>query len=389
MEVDTTISELHAKGAATMKNTTKYVGLDVSKEKIAVAIADEGRDAPRFYGSIEHSRNAVSKLMRKLSEKDITLEVCYEAGPTGYDLYHWIAEMKIHCVVVAPSHTPRRPGDQIKTDRRDAEKLAQLHRAGELTEVFVPTRESEALRDLIRAREDAREDLHRARQRLIHFLLRHHIHPPAAIKRRWTKRYREWLGGLCFERASEEIVHREYLHATREIEERIQRLETAILEEAGKSVHAPVIEAMQGLRGIALLTAAILVSEIGHFSRFRSPAQLMAYLGLVPREYSSGATTKRGRITKAGNGRVRRALIEAAWSYRHRPAIKGDIQKRLENQSEYVQLTSWKAQNRLHQKYIRLVKRGKDANLAMAAVGRELVGFVWAIAVEQERKAAA
>ena len=310
-----------------MKHTTKYVGLDVSKDKIAVAIADEGRDAPRYYGTISHNPDAVSKLMRRLSGKDVVLEVCYEAGPTGFDLHRWITRMGIQCTVVAPSHIPSRPGDQVKTDRRDAERLSQLHRAGELTAVFVPTPETEALRDLVRAREDAKEDVHRARQRLIQFLLRHHMHPPLTIKKRWTKTYRKWLGQLKFEHASEQAAFQEYLHAIRECEERVERLEASLVEQAKTCVHGPVIRALQGLRGVALINAITMVVEIGNFSRFRSPAQLMAYLGMVPREYSSGATTRRGSLTKAGNKRVRRAFVEAAWSYRHRPAIKGRFGK--------------------------------------------------------------
>ncbi|WP_044479186.1 IS110 family RNA-guided transposase [Paenibacillus antibioticophila] len=370
-----------------MKNTTKYVGMDVSKDKIAVAIADEGREAPRFYGTIAHNPDAVAKLIRKLQEKDVVLEVCYEAGPTGYDLYHWITRMGVSCAVIAPSRIPVRAGDSIKTDRRDAERLAQLHRAGELTPIHVPTRETEALRDLVRAREDVKEDLHRARQRIIHFLLRHHIHPPASMKRRWTKMYRQWLATLTFERKVEQTVFDEYLQQLREIEERIKRLETAMQEAAEICTHAPVIRAIQGLRGVALLTAITLVVEIENFERFRSPAQLMSYLGLVPREQSSGITTKRGRLTKTGNSRVRRALIEAAWSYRHRPAVKGDLEKRLEGQSAHTQEVSWKAQHRLHSKYLRLLRKGKHKNLVVAAIGRELVGFIWSIAVSVERSA--
>lgn len=370
-----------------MKNTTKYVGMDVSKDKIAVAIADEGREAPRFYGTIAHNPDAVAKLIRKLQEKDVVLEVCYEAGPTGYDLYHWITRMGVSCAVIAPSRIPVRAGDSIKTDRRDAERLAQLHRAGELTPIHVPTRETEALRDLVRAREDVKEDLHRARQRIIHFLLRHHIHPPASMKRRWTKMYRQWLATLTYERKVEQTVFDEYLQQLREIEERIKRLEAALREAAEVCIHAPVIRAIQGLRGVALLTAITLVVEIESFERFRSPVQLMSYLGLVPREHSSGPTTRRGGLTKTGNSRVRRALIEAAWSYRHRPAVKGDLEKRLEGQSAHTQEVSWKAQNRLHTKYLRLLRKGKHKNLVVAAIGRELVGFIWSIAVSVERSA--
>ncbi|WP_081956510.1 IS110 family transposase [Paenibacillus sp. FSL R5-0912] len=367
-----------------MKNTIKYVGLDVSKEKIAVAIADEGRDPARYHGAIAHTPDAVGRLIRKLKSPEVTLEVCYEAGPTGYDLYRWLTKMGISCTVIAPSRIPQRSGDAIKTDRRDAERLAQLHRAGELTAIHVPTPELEALRDLIRARENAREELHRARQHLVHFLLRHQIHTPEEMKKRWTKRYRLWLSTLTFEHTAQERVFTEMQQQLREVEERIKRLEEAMRKEAEICPYASVIQALQGLRGIALLTAMTLVVEIGNFERFRSPAQLMSYLGLVPRESSTGPKTRRGRLTKTGKASVRRALVESAWSYRYLPAVKGDLEKRLEGQSAHVQETSWKAQERLHKKYVQMVKRGKHRNLVIAAVGRELVGFIWCVAVKAE-----
>jgi transposase len=369
-----------------MKSIQKYVGLDVSKEKIAVAIADEGREAPRYWGTIAHKPEAVRKLIKQLSQADTTLEVCYEAGPTGYELYRWLLSMNIACTVVAPSLIPTKPGEHIKTDRRDAERLAQLFRSGDLTAVYVPSRDDEALRDLVRARADAREDYHRSRQRVVHFLLRHQIHPPAKIVRRWTKVYWIWLDQLSFERDPERIAFREYLYTIKENEDRLKRIELGIAEQAAAGPHAPVIQALQTLRGIAFITAAILVAEIGCFMRFRSPAQLMAYIGLVPREYSSGQTVKRGRMTKTGNAHLRRTLVESAWSYRHQPAIKRDLEKRQENQSMEIKAISWKAQNRLHLKYRKLVLKGKHKNLAIGAVARELVGFVWAIACQMEQK---
>ena len=369
-----------------MQNTLKYVGLDVSKEKIVVAVADAGREAPRFWGTIPHKPEAVRKLIKQLGDPK-WLEVCYEAGPTGYELYRWLVSMGVSCLVAAPSLIPKRPGDPIKTDRRDAVRLAHLLRAGELTPVHVPSRDDEALRDLVRAREAAREDLHRARQRMIHFLLRHQIHPPQSIKRRWTKAYRNWLGQLTFERPAERVTFDEYRHAIFECEQRLHRLEKAILEEASQGAHAAVIQVLQALRGIALIHAVTLAAEIGSFKRFRSPMQLMAFLGLVPRERSSGESSRKGGMTKAGNAYLRRLFVEAAWSYRHRPAVKGELAKRLENQSAQVQAISWKAQKRLHDKYMRLIlKRGKHKNVAIGAVARELVGFVWAIACEAEQQ---
>lgn len=367
-----------------MQFVQKYVGLDVSKEKIAVAVAETGRDAARYVKAIAHEPAAIRKLIKELGDPS-TLAFCYEAGPTGYELYRWIVSMGAVCEVVAPSLLPKRPGDRVKTDRRDAIQLAQQYRAGELTSIYVPSREDEALRDLVRAREDAREDVHRARQRLGKFLLRHQIHHPSHLKRRWTKVYRKWLATLTFERKVEQTTFDEYLQALRDAEQRQQRLEAEMLEQATTGAKAEIIRVVQALRGIARITAMTLVVEIGSFARFKSPAQLMAYLGLVPREYSSGQSVRRGRMTKTGNKQMRRVLIEAAWSYRHRPVVKGDLEKRLEGLSGEVQLISWKAQERLHKKFKRLVSKGKLITVAIGAVARELVGFVWAVArtVEQ------
>ncbi|WNR43844.1 IS110 family RNA-guided transposase [Paenibacillus roseipurpureus] len=369
-----------------MKFGQKYIGLDVSKEKIAVAVADEGRDAPRYVGAISHDPGAIRKLIKQLGDpKDLAF--CYEAGPTGYELYRWIVSMGAQCEVIAPSLLPKRPGDQVKTDRRDALQLAQLYRSGELTSIYVPDRDDEALRDLVRAREDAREDLHRARQRLGKFLLRHHIHHPSHMKKRWTKMYRKWLGTLTFERKTEQTTFNEYLHAIYEVEQRQQRLETAMLEQATTGTKAELVKFVQTLRGIARITAITLVAEIGSFARFPSPTPLMAYLGLVPREYSSGQSVKRGKMTKAGNKLMRKSIIESAWSYRHKPAIKGDLAKRLEGMPAEIQVISWRAQERLHRKYMRMVHKGKPATVAIGAVARELVGFLWAAAMVSERPA--
>lgn len=364
-----------------MKFTTKYIGLDVSKEKISVAVAEEGREAPRYYGTIQHTPAAIRKLIKQLSSENTILSFCYEAGPTGYETYRWIESMGAKCTVIAPSLMPKRPGDRVKTDRRDAEQLARLFRAGELSEVYVPTRDHEALRDLVRTREAAKEDEHRARQRILKFLLRYQIHPPLTIKRRWTKKYREWLSQLEFDHDALQVSFTEMLHALEEVEQRLVRLEKSILEQASKGAHSSLIQVLQSLRGVALTTAVTIAAEIGTFSRFRTPAQLMAYLGLVPSEHSSGQSVRRGSMTKTGNRRLRRALIEAAWAYRHRPAIKGDLAKRLDGLPGDVQLISWKAQERLHTKYRHLVyRKNKHKNQAIGAVARELAGFIWAVA---------
>lgn len=365
-----------------MKDTIKYVGLDVSKEKIAVAIAEEGREAPRYYGMIPHSLEATRKLVKKLGDKK-QIKVCYEAGPTGYPLYRFFLSLGIECFVIAPSLIPSKPGERIKTDRRDAVRLAQLFRAGELTSIYVPTEDDEALRDLVRAREDAKEDELRAKHRLTKFLLRHNIKPPTGV-RKWTLKYREWLNKLKFTRSTSRIVFQEYYYQLQEIEQRIKRLEKEIDIQSTEGLHAPVIQALQSLRGVATITATSLVAEIGSFKRFTSAKQFMSYVGLIPSEYSSGESRRQGKITKTGNKHVRRLLIEAAWSYRYQPAVKGELKRRQEGQSAVVQAISWKAQNRLHKKYFRLLSRGKESGKSVTAVARELAGFIWAVTQEIE-----
>lgn len=252
-----------------------------------------------------------------------------------------------------------------------------------MTSVYVPTEEDEALRDLIRAREDAKEDQLRARHRLTKFLLRHDIHPPKGV-RKWTVKYREWLNSLDFSNNCMKMVLQEYLHTLHEIEERLKRFEVEIHIQATESSHAPVIQALQTLRGVAEITATTIVAEIGSFGRFSAARQYMGYTGLVPSEYSTGETRHQGKITKTGNSHLRRVLVESAWSYRYKPALKGKLHQRQEGQPPQIQAISWKAQDRLHRKYYRLISRGKPGGKAVAAVARELAGFIWAIARELE-----
>lgn len=366
-----------------MKDCTKFVGLDVSKDTIAVGVADEGRGQPRFVGMFPNSVESVRSLVRHLSEDGVHLEFCYEAGPTGYGLYRLLCAMELSCTVVAPTLIPVRQGDRVKTDRRDALRLAQLLRAGELVPVFVPNEDNESLRDLVRAREDALEDRLRARHRLSKFLLRHDRRPKTRV-RVWGAMHRRWLDSLRWSDRREQVVFQEYLHHIDEIEGRLSRLEAAIHLEATESERAPVIQALQTLRGVAEVVATSLVAEVGEFQRFRNPAQLMAYAGLVPREYSSGATRRQGGITKTGNAHLRRVLGEAAWCYRYKPAVKRAIKKRQEGQSPQIQDMAWRAQDRLHRKYVRMVSRGKHHNVVVTAISRELLGFVWAIACKVE-----
>lgn len=366
-----------------MNDTTKFVGMDVSKEKIAVAVADSGREPARYWGEIPHRVECIRKLVKQLGDVE-HLRVCYEAGPTGYRLQRLLASMGVACVVVAPSLIPKQPGNRVKTDRRDALRLAELFRAGELAPVWVPGEEDEALRDLVRAREDTKEDLLRAKHRMRKFLLRHGIDNPPGV-RAWSPRYRTWLKGLEFGSSALQATFDEYRLNIEEIEGRVQRLESEIHEQAEKSVHAPVIKALETFRGIKETAAVTMVAEVGKFSRFKKASQAMSYSGMVPSEYSSGAKTHRGEITKMGNNHLRRILIECAWSYRYNASMSEAIKKRQEGQPASVQAIAWKAQVRLCKKYRRLTSKGKSGQVAVTAVARELLGFIWAAACEVEK----
>jgi transposase len=359
---------------------TQFVGLDVHKETIAVAVAKLDRGEAESIGTIPNNPQAVAKLLRKLGPAE-GLQFCYEAGPCGYGLYRQLVKAGAMCTVVAPSLIPQSPGDRVKTDRRDAQKLARLLRSGDLTPVWVPDEQQEALRDLTRAREDAKEDLLRKRNQLSKFLLRLDLRPPTGIKA-WTKAYRQWIEGLQFTQGVHKIVLAEYLHALDETTARIERLEKELVEQATTSSHAPLISALQSLRGVAAVTAITVVAELGDLTRFPSAKQAMDYVGLVPSEHSSGGRRSQGAITKSGNSHARYVLVEAAWHYRHAPRVGETLQKRQQGLSEEVKRIAWKAQHRLNLKYRRLVGRGKMKQVAVVAVARELVGFMWAIAQE-------
>jgi len=361
-----------------MADRITYVGLDVHKEGIVVALATGGlRGEVREYGRIANTPTALDRLLRKLGGDGVSLRFCYEAGPCGYGIQRQITATEHECVVVAPSLIPRRAGDRVKTDRRDAASLAKLHRAGELTAVWVPDAGHEAMRDLVRARLDAVHSLRRARQQLSGFLLRHGCHygRPA-----WTKLHRRWLAGLKFEQAVHHIVLEDYIAAVEAAETRRDRLTAQIEAMLPGWTLAPVVAALQTMRGMALVNAATLIAELGDLSRFTNPRQFMAYLGLVPSEHSSGASVKRGGITKAGNSAARRLLIEAAWSYRFPARISRELLLRQENQPKPIRDIAWKGQVRLCARYRKLARTGKPANVVTTAIARELSGFVWAIA---------
>lgn len=361
-----------------MEHSITYVGLDVHKDTIAVAAAEPGkRGEVREYGKIANTPVALRTLVAKLTRGGDTLRFCYEAGPCGYGIQRQLTAAGHECVVVAPSLIPRRPGDRIKTDRRDAINLAKLHRAGELTPVWVPDQAHEAVRDLVRARQAAVRSVRQARQQLSGFLLRHghHYHRPA-----WTLMHRRWLSGLHFEHAAHYIVLEDCIATVEAATARRDRLEAHIEAALADWSLAPVVRALQALRGMALVGAATLVAELGDITRFDNPRQLMAYLGLVPSEHSSGATRRQGGITKAGNGAARRMLIEAAWSYRFPARISRDQLLRQETLAKPICDTAWKAQERLCRRYRKLAQAGKPATVVTAAIARELSGFVWAIA---------
>lgn len=368
-----------AKNSASSRKSEpqKFVGFDVHKETIAIAVADRGASAPRSVGVIRNDLDELRKALRRLGSP-AQLRVCYEAGACGYVVYRFLERLKIDCVIVAPSLIPRKPGDRIKTDRRDALALARLLRSGDLTATWVPDREHEALRDMVRAREDAVEDRMRARHRLSKFLLRLGISAPAGI-RAWSTRYRQWLDNLRFDNATQQLVFTEYRHSLEELDGRIVRFEKELEPLAQRSPHAQTIAGLQAMRGIKLITAATIISEIGDVGRFQTPRQLMAYAGLIPSEYSSGGRVRRGGITKCGNGHLRRVLVEAAWHARHLPAISAGLRQRQKETHPQVCTIAWSAQQRLHKRYRHLCARGKRPQQVVVAVARELLGFVWAV----------
>jgi len=363
-----------------MKSITKFIGLDVSKDKIAAAVAENGTGQARYLGVYPNTLEAVRKLFNRLGRPG-ELYVCYEAGVTGYALARFLKGLGIKCIVIAPSKIPQTPGPRVKTDRKDALILAEKLRMGELVPVWVPDEADEALRDLVRARKARMEDLKRARQRVSMLLLRLGITKPEKMTL-WSERYRAWLRSLELPQKNSQAVLQEYIIAVEETEQGVRRLEQLIQESAADSPHAPVMQALQALRGVQVIAAATIVAEVGDFTRFAHPEQLMAYAGLTPREYSSGGKVRRGGITKTGSPDLRWICTQIAHSYRYAPRVAGNLAKRLEGASPQIQAIAWKAQVRLHRKLMKLIARGKSRPVAVMAIARELLGFVWAIAQE-------
>jgi len=366
-----------------MKNKVRFLGLDVHAETIAVAIAEPDGEV-RSLGTIANRAESIRKLIKKLGQVE-QLKACYEAGPTGYVLYWQLAELGVACEVIAPTLVPMKAGDRVKTDRRDAERLARSYRSGDLTAVWVPDEGSESLRDLVRAREAAKQDQLRARHRLSKFLLRLGQRPAAGMKA-WTAPYMAWVRQVHFAQVAREATMLDYLHEVDHMSERVKRLEQAITEavKLAAPVVQEVVKGLQALRGIAEISAVTIVAELGSITRFGTARQLMGYSGAVPTEDSSGQRTRRGSITKTGNAHLRRIVVEAAWSYRYRPAIGPRLRKRQEGVPEPIKEIAWKAQVRLHKRFMKLAAAGKDQRKIITAVGRELLGFIWAIGVKAE-----
>ncbi len=356
---------------------SKFVGMDVHKETIAVSVAETFGGEVRYQGEIRNTPEAVGKLIRQLQKGGAKLLCCYEAGPCGYVLHRQLLGMGVANQVVAPSLIPKKPGDRIKTDRRDSQTLARLLRAGELTAVWVPEEAQEALRDLTRGREDLKHLERQAKQRLQAFLLRHG--KVYGHEKKWTRMHFHWFENVKFDQPIQQFVFQDYLDTLQMLTRQVEALEKQLESAGSASGFGPVIEGLMALRGISRIAATTTMAEIGDLHRFPTAPQLMAYLGLVPSEHSSGATRSRGGITKTGNGHVRRVLVEAAWTYHHPARKTQHLQQKAKRAPEGVQEIAWKAQVRLCARYRLLESKGKLKVKVCTAVARELVGFIWAI----------
>ena len=367
-----------------MREKLRFLGLDVHAETIAVAVAEPDGEVCSL-GTIANREDSIRKFIKKLGSPE-QLRACYEAGPTGFVLYWQLAELGVECAVIAPTLVPKKPGDRVKTDRRDALKLARSHRSGDLTAVWVPDGASEALRDLVRQREAAKQDQLRARHRLTKFLLRTGQRPPLGLKA-WTERYMRWLAQIRYTQPAQEVTRLDCMNEVEHMSLRVKRLEEAILEVVNQAPQAmqELIRGLQALRGVAHISAVTIAAELGNISsRFESARKLMGYSGVFPSEDSSGKRIRKGGITKAGNAHLRRIVVESAWCYRHLPRVGEKLRKRQQGIPAEITEIAWKAQNRLHKRYRKLTMAGKDQRKIMTAVARELLGFIWAIAIKAE-----
>jgi len=360
--------------------STLFVGLDVHKDSIAVAYASDERGAEViFLGPIGTRQCDIDRLIRQLHSKASRLLFVYEAGPCGYWVYRYLQKKGEDCMVVAPSLIPRKPGDRVKTDRRDAVQLARLMRSGDLNPVYVPSLEDESIRDLCRAREDLMGDLKAAKHRLKSFLLRHDIRYTG--KADWNAAHLRWLADdVALPTAAQRIVFQEYVRAITHLVDRLAQIDEELHEHAKGWRLAPLVAAYQALRGVQFHVAVTIVAELGDLTRFDTPRQLMSYVGLHPSEHSSGNARRQGGIAKTGNAHARRVLVEGAWAYRYLPKVSRQIQVRQESLPQEIRDIAWKAQLRLCKRFRRLVAHGKHPNVAVTAIARELVAFMWAIA---------
>jgi transposase len=365
-----------------LANFNAYVGMDVHKDQIAIAVADSLRGSEvRYWGQISSNTVSLRRTLRKLADVHGELLVCYEAGPCGYWIYRQLIHDEIPCMIVAPSQIPKTVSEvRMKNDRRDAVMLARLLRAGELTSVWVPDETHEAMRDVVRARHACSNDRRRARQRIQSFLLKYHF---SYSGKAWTVRHRVWLSDRTFAVTAQQVAFQNYLNAHEQIESRMVELEQQIRLLLPDWSLAPQVIALQALKGVALTIAVSFVCEVGDIRRFDHPRQLMAYLGLVPGEHSSGGKVRTRGITKVGNRHLRSLLFEAAWNYTRTPKVGQYMRQHRPAETPQSAIDiAWKAQVRLHRRYKALVARRKRGTVAITAVARELVGFMWAISIE-------
>ncbi len=365
-----------------MKMVTRFVGMDVHKSNIALAVADDGNSPASTYCNITHDLPLLKRKLKQLGGPKCLL-VCYEAGACGFALYRNLTKAGYCCLVIAPSHIPKLSGDRVKTDRRDAIKLARFLRSGDLVSIFVPDEATEALRDLSRAREDAKEAERDSRHQLSKFLLRQDRRYPG--RSNWTLLHHEWIGTQRFDNEAHQTVLDDYLHAVMECSARERRLKEKLIALSKSWEYYPIARALMAFRGISEIAALTIVSELGDLLRFPTPRHLMSYVGLTPSEYSSGNSTRRGSITKTGNTHVRRILVESAWSYRFRPRLGVEIKKRNEGLHPSLRQIAWKAQERLCSRYRKLQRQGKSKQKTTTAIARELIGFCWSMAQQVNR----
>jgi transposase len=363
-----------------MNASVIYVGMDVHKDTIVIAVAREGREAAENWKTIPNEGVRLRKALKMLVKNGEVLKVCYEAGPTGFGLCRQLREASIDCIVVAPSLVPGKPGDRVKTDRRDARRLAHFLRSGDLTEVYVPEEAVEAIRDLERSRDDAKCAERVARHQLSKFLLRHGRHWEYTT---WTLKHRDWIRVQKFAHPAQQRVLEDYLKAVEDLAERVSRLTEALEELVQTTTLAPLVKALQAFRGVSLVSAATIAAEVGDLRRFATPGQFMSYVGLVPSEDSTGKRRRQGAITRCGNGHLRRIIVEAAWHYRHVPVMSKELRRRNQGVAQGVQRIAWEAQKRLNKRLYHLIHKGKSTQKAVIALARELAGFIWAVGQEE------